>query len=159
MWQGYCKIRLAYSQRAYGGVATKPRDLTMKVGHIAFVSLGLALGFVIQPYLMAAKPPISGLSLISPGLGALVGLQLANLVFRDPRRVACPECRGVVEPGARKCKNCGSSLVAPPNVAQSSQETTGDNVRECTACGSRVPLRILSSDGRCQRCYRPFWAS
>lgn len=43
--------------------------------------------------------------------GALLGLIGWLVIAAGPDyRPRCPECQGVVVPGARKCKNCGSDL-------------------------------------------------
>ncbi len=41
---------------------------------------------------------------------------LVVLLLKDLRQ-KCPECGGVIVPGARKCKNCGSTLAAAAEPA------------------------------------------
>lgn len=54
----------------------------------------------------------------------VIGWIIVALISEDG--IKCPECFGVVVPRATKCRHCGSSLVAPPDVpslaTRSSQE-------------------------------------
>jgi len=51
-----------------------------------------------------------------PGDGALYSLILGPIgwliiLVGPDYRPKCPECRGVIEEGARRCKNCGADLM------------------------------------------------
>lgn len=83
---------------------------------------------------------IAGRARGRPGWGAVFGLLLGPIgwliVLAGPdRRPKCPECLGVTVPGARKCKNCGSSLglVAGATAAMTPsalQERARHDIRE-----------------------------
>ncbi len=63
------------------------------------------------------------------GAGAVLGLLIGPIgwllvaVGKD-RRPKCPECGGVIVPGARRCKNCGASLVAEPTARRAQPHIT-----------------------------------
>jgi len=127
----------------------------MKAAQLVLIVIGVFIGFALQPVFKEAKPPLSSIALILPGIGAILGLQVANLAFRVQQHPTCPECRGAVVAGARKCKNCGAWLVDPPKSIPAALE----NSKPCVDCGHVVALSHLSSTGKCKRCYKPFWAS
>ena len=80
---------------------------------LLIVCSGLALSAVVGGMIGQAKG--------QAGAGVALGLLLGPIgwlvVFlqSDPRP-RCPLCGGVIVPGARKCKNCGSDLPQPPKV-------------------------------------------
>lgn len=49
-----------------------------KLTGIALVLAGAGIGFWLQPFLKAAEPPLSTIGVVSPALGALIGLQIAR---------------------------------------------------------------------------------
>lgn len=52
-------------------------DMT-KVTQITLVLAGAGIGFWLQPYLKSADPPLSTIGVVSPALGAFLGLQVAR---------------------------------------------------------------------------------
>ncbi len=55
--------------------------------------------------------------------------------------------------GASPDTHAGASRDGRTNVVPD------DGRKACVQCGNRVSVVSIASDGRCQRCYKPFWAS
>jgi hypothetical protein len=84
------------------------------------------LGLIIGPFALVV--------LLLPRLGP-------ELPLSDPAR-RCPECAELIQPQARKCRWCGSSL-APLNAPGPGRET-----QPCFACGHPNRLDAVN----CERC-------
>lgn len=71
------------------------------------------------------------------------------VIFLLPdKRAKCPECGGVVVPGANRCKNCGSEIARTIQIA-------------CPACGEAgwIPEGRLGEQVECPACKRAFVSS
>ena len=103
-----------------------------------------------------------------PGSGALASVLLGPLgwiaifISKD-ERLKCPDCKGAVPDGARKCMHCGSSLWVP---AQRGSSTEGIDLK-CPKCGEdgRVNSGKDEDQVECPACQHEFrivegrWAS
>ena len=54
-------------------------------------------------------------------LGGFLGFLLGPIgwliiALQSSNKPKCKDCKGEVEPGARKCKNCGSSLISEGTI-------------------------------------------
>jgi hypothetical protein len=71
-----------------------------------------------------------------PVAGSLFGFLLGPvgwllIAFSPDARPKCPQCKGPIEPGARKCRNCGSEI---PRCKGCGRQT-GLASKECEYCG------------------------
>lgn len=76
------------------------------------------MGFlVVWLFLAFIGALLGGLLKGRAGEGFLLGLLLGVIgwliiFLLHDHRLRCPECRGVIEAGAGRCKNCGAPLMA-----------------------------------------------
>ena len=67
-------------------------------------------------------------------LGCILGLCLGPVGWLivgllSDRRTKCPECRGLVDPSARKCRHCGSVIPSTPSVPSTESTTRGEKIK------------------------------
>ncbi|MDE2105032.1 MAG: hypothetical protein KGL39_47780 [Patescibacteria group bacterium] len=94
--------------------------------------------------LSALVGAIIGRARRNPLTGALLGLLLGPVgwlvAWVDDRRAQCPECRGRVPDGARRCLHCGYEF-ARPVTGRGAADTIADYERWKDARGANPPRR------------------
>lgn len=103
-----------------------------------------------------------------PEAGVIWGVLLGALgwvvIAAGPNfRQKCPECKGFVEPGASRCKNCGAlvdhasnSSGRNPEMASTSETNTGPVIALCSGCKVELTERnaaYFKSKAWCSDCF------